>query len=184
VRKLSRQSRQRRQVANNRGRDAVTRVDTLEKAIKSQGEQLAKLYELVSKMKADFDNLVGISTSKAPHFQNVYGVRQKAPNPWALETSRSLTQAMNALDDEVVGKRMKKLLEAYKPTLEALRTKPEGLTADEVKEKTGRSRNIESSYLWKLYLAGYATRERSHAKVVYKLKASSDLAQILGSAAT
>jgi hypothetical protein len=131
-------------------------------------------------MKTDFDSLVGISTGKTPRFQNVYGVSQKTPNPWALETSRSLTQAMNALDNEIVGKRMRKLFEAYKPTLEALRSKAEGLTADEVKEKTGRSRNIESSYLWRLYLAGYATRERRHAKVVYKLKASSDLAQVFG----
>lgn len=167
--------------------EVVHRIDALEELIKSQGSQLAKqgsqlvkLYNLVSKMKDNFDSMLGVSESRTPRFQAVYGVSERKPNPWALETSRFLTQAMSAVDSEHMNKRLERLFETYKPTIDSLRSASKGLTADEVREKTGRSRNTESTYLWRLYLAGYLTRERRRRKVIYKLKNTKELKQVFG----
>jgi len=168
--KMSRQSRQKVNVAS--------RIDALEKIIKSQGEQLTKLYTLVSKMKNDFDNLTGMSGTKTPRFRTVYGVGDKKPNPWALQASLSLARAMSATDsDTIMRARAKRVLEPYQPTLKALRSAPKGLTADEVKERTGRSRNTESAYLWRLCQHGYLVRERKRGKVVYKYFLGPDRSQ-------
>ncbi len=165
-------------IQSGRKDDVAKRIDAIEEMIKSQGSQLEKVYDLIRKMKDNFDNLLGMPDSKTPRLQTVYGVSDRRPNPWALETSQFLTQAMSNVDSELLNKRMGRLLETYKPTLDALRSAPQGLTADEVKEKTGRSRNIESSYLWRLYLANYLIRKRNRRRVVYQLKETKELKQV------
>lgn len=168
---MSRQSRQ---------KGVVKRIEALQATVKSQGEQLTKVYSLVKEMKENFDNLIGMSGDKTPRFQTVSGVHVKGPNPWAIQTSQSLIKTMATIDNASLNKRIRNLFESYKPTLEALQSTSAGLSADQVKEKTGRSRNTESAYLWKLYLAGYLHRRRHGSKVIYKLREGKNLAQVFG----
>lgn len=169
---------------SGREEDVVNRIGVLEEMIQemiqSQGNQLKKLYDLVNKMKDNFDKLLGIPESGTSQFRAVYGISERKPNPWALETSRLLTDSMQLVDNEHMSKRIGRLFETYRPTIEALESAPKGLTADEVKAKTGRSRNTESTYLWRLYLAGYLTRKKKRRKVFYKLKDTSGLKQVFG----
>lgn len=168
---MSRQSRQ---------KDVVKRIDALQTVVESQAEQLTKVYALVKEMKQNFDTLIGVSGGKKPRFQRVSGVNDRGPNPWAIQATQSLIKAMSTMDEVALKRRVRHLFESYKPTLEALQSAPAGLSADQVKEKTGRSRNTESAYLMKLHLAGYLDRRRKGQKVIYELKENKDLTQVFG----
>jgi len=59
--------------------------------------------------------------------------------------------------------------ETLQSTIEALQIYPQGATADEVSEITGRARNTESAYLRRLHLAGKVDKIRDKKSVKYKL---------------
>ena len=59
--------------------------------------------------------------------------------------------------------------ETLQSTIEALEQNPQGSTADEISEITGRARNTESAYLRRLHLAGKVEKIRDKRYVKYKL---------------
>jgi len=99
----------------------------------------------------------------------VENIRER-PNPWAHHTSQILTATMERTDKEVAQRYATANYQTYQPTIEALSICASGLSADEVAEKTKRSRSIESAYLWKLHLAGLIGRRKRENKIVYVLK--------------
>src|SRR5205823_5091573 len=85
-------------------------------------------------------------------------VYDRSPNPWSIQAGQALSTAITVLSKEVRERLDKASTDTYQQTLEALRANPEGLTAEQVGKLTGRTRNTESAYLWRLYLAGWVER--------------------------
>jgi hypothetical protein len=81
-------------------------------------------------------------------------------NPWslaALDLGSALPQ-YNALRFGI-----------YQPTIEALKSTDDGYTAEEISKITGRSRNTESGYMYRLFRAGILKRVRKGKRVNYVL---------------
>lgn len=87
-------------------------------------------------------------------------------NPWTLEVREDVIRALESLRQ---GPPIEFSKETFKPTIEALKKKNEGMTASEVGNITGRKRNTESFYLKRLYLAGITRRWVSGREVIYAL---------------
>ena len=138
-------------MANNIG----NKIDALD-------EKVTKLVSAFGKLKADVDEL---RSSTRPIPPSV--LEPRAPNDW----TRMTVQALQGADISTLAQRF----ETYKPTVIALRDAKGGLTADGVSEKTGRSRQVEATYLNRLEKAGIISRTRSKNKVVFKLENTSRL---------
>jgi len=60
--------------------------------------------------------------------------------------------------------------ESIKPVVnELIKNRGRWLSANQIAEKTGRSRNLESSYLQKLFEKGYLVRQRIGRNVYYSI---------------
>jgi hypothetical protein len=132
-------------------------------------DDMKKNLEVINDMKKNLDTLVAISTDKMQYQDGVARRTDRGPNPWAIQTSRMLTAAMNSLNENTIRDVGRSNFETYKLTLDALDGNPDGLTADQVSKKTGRRRNTESAYLYKMSNAGLIERKRKNNKIVYKL---------------
>jgi hypothetical protein len=138
--------------------------------IESQIQELAKQVSAISSLVSDL------------HLRNEESklsmTAQKNVNPWTLQTASRLS---SEIEREVAPLRQQttitpsrqytaRIFETYRDTLNVLKSAEAGCTADEVSKKTGRNRNTESGYLYKLYLAGLLKREKRGKKIVYILE--------------
>jgi CRP-like cAMP-binding protein len=130
-------------------------------------KDISKLNLTVDEIKASLNQLLALSKEKVSYQEGVVERMGKGPNPWALQTSNILTSAMNSLDRTLPERVARTNYETYKGTIDALFSNPVGLTADEVAQKTGRRRNTESAYLYKLFLAGLVDRKRRKNRTIY-----------------
>ena len=88
----------------------------------------------------------------------------RLPNPWAIDTARAL------MDSRFFRHMINESYRTYEPTIRALRSKSDWLSADEVSEITGRKRNTESTYLNRLFKAHLLEQKKQGKKVLYNLK--------------
>ncbi len=153
-----------------------TRVD--ERFDKMERE-ISKLSAAVGDMKSTLDKLV-MSRARSPYQESAVERIDKGPNPWALQTSNVLTSAMNFWDNVLQERITRASYEKYKSTIDALVSSPSGLTADQVSQKTGRRRNTESAYLYRLSSAGLVNRKRRKNKIVYILDDKEKLSKAFG----
>jgi len=131
-------------------------------------------------MKETVNKFVDMCETRLPYQGNIVEINDEQISPWARHTSQILTAAMDRRDNEVALRYARANYETYEPTVEALSSKPPGLSADEVAEKTNRSRNTESAYLWKLYLSGLVKRKKRKNKIIYILQNKDAVLQAFG----
>lgn len=99
-------------------------------------------------------------------YNNIYTTGQQT---WKSLSHEMLKYSIADLRDNIQSN-VKEANDIYGKTLNALRSKEGGMTADEVGKITNRNRNTESSYLWKLHLAGVINRINKGRKVLYSIK--------------
>jgi len=111
----------------------------------------------------------------------------KNVNPWTLQTAQKLSSELNSeiapLRRTLMAPNMQytaRLFETYRDTLDVLKLDEMGCTAEEVSKKTGRSRNTESGYLYRLYLAGLLKRVRKGRKIKYVLEDKELINRVFG----
>lgn len=103
--------------------------------------------------------------AQAPDRRGIRGFARERPfNPWTEKSIRN-AKSIN-IDPGILAKP-----ETILPTLKALESNPEGLTADDVSRITERNRTTEANYLRKMYLLGIVDKCKSGKKAVYKLQA-------------
>ncbi len=132
-------------------------------------KEISKLNATVNEIKVSLNQLLVVSKERSLYQEGSVERIDKGPNPWALQTSHILTSAMNVLDRTVPERIARTNYETYKATIDALVSNPTGLNADQVAHKTGRRRNTESAYLYRLFLAGLVNRKRRKNRTVYLL---------------
>jgi DNA-binding transcriptional ArsR family regulator len=86
---------------------------------------------------------------------------QTRTNPWVVQAQ----EAMRRMDVRATVER----LSTYKRSVEVILKAGKPLDALEISKLTGRSRNLESMYLKRLYSAGLVDRTREGRKVKYKI---------------
>jgi hypothetical protein len=148
----------------------ATEAERLDK-IEKQVEQIAKDQSLIAKEVSKISGFISrAAEGRLPPTQNpmesdrsmlLGGFPWDDVNPWALQAAIDLR---SALASDIAP------LQTYHDTLNALKSTEEGYTAEEVSQKTGKSRNTESGYMHRLYKAGYLRRIRSGKKVKYALR--------------
>lgn len=183
---MSRQSRQ-EGGAPDEQLQLMKRIERMERAI-------SELVVVVNALKGSVDTVLNVreqepriarsnvieevlGTRRPAHLPagNVLGVvDERRANPWALEA------ALKLLDDRIEKQAIKASFDIYKPTLDVLRSKPEGASADEVSRITGRKRNTESTYLNRLCRAGLLQRKKRGNKVVFMIESEGDIYQVFG----
>jgi biotin operon repressor len=73
-------------------------------------------------------------------------------------------------DKEKLGISEVPIPESIKPVVnELIKNRGRWLSANQIAERTGRSRNLESSYLQKLFEKGYLVRQRIGRNVYYSI---------------
>jgi len=169
----------------------VWKVDVkMERRIKRLETKVNKMYDMIAEMKRGFDDFIALTSQKKLMLTHtrartttvpskvistpMSGTYDKGANPWAFESAKSLFSAQ-------IGRLIiDRAYETYKPTIEALRSAPNGLTAGEISKITGRARNTEATYLQKLYRAGFTERELKGGKAIYKLADEAGLPEVFG----
>lgn len=144
-------------------------VKSLKKSIDnlSEGKKLNAIEEIPAKA----SEVIG----RNPFPADVLGaIEESRVNPWALDA------AFKLLDNRIEKQAVKTSLGVYKQTIDALRGQPEGLTAKEVADKTGRFRNTESNYLNRLSRAELVEKKKKGRKTVFKIGSEEDLTQVFG----
>jgi len=163
------------------------------KMIKRLEGMVSELSETVKALKASIDRILEVrereslslqsdiseraSVSRKPIYfpiRDVLWVNERGSNPWARDAALSL------LDDRIEKQVIKASFETYRPTLDALKSEPGGLSAEEVAKKTGRKRNTESTYLNRLYRAGLVKKKKQGNKVLYTLGSEENIYQVFG----
>ena len=134
------------------------RIENLEKLVESLREETIEVKSAVNNLKSVIE---GFSERFPVAVENGGRV-----NPWTQEVQEDIVKALESLKQSSPTKFSK---ETFRPTIEALRKKKEGMTASEVGDITGRKRNTESFYLKRLYLAGITKRWVRGREVIYAL---------------
>jgi len=164
-------------------------VQKMEKRIENLENKFDAIYNLVKEMKGSLDNLVRSTpsqraipinahkTSPSPRVIStpMSGTYEKDANPWALRSAQRLFSYQSTGSQIIDG-----AFETYKPTIIALKSASEGLTAGEISKITKRARNTEVLYLKKLQRAGFTKRERKGRKALYKLVNEENLPMVFG----
>jgi DNA-binding transcriptional ArsR family regulator len=160
----------------------------LEKRIERLEKKFDEIYTVVKEIKISLDDLVGLvpskkmvpirarETSQLPRVIStpMSGTYEKGANPWALRSAQRLF-SYEAGKEIIDG-----AFETYKPTIRALQSSSEGLTAGEISKITGRARNTEVLYLKKLQRAGFTKSQRKGRKALYKLVNAENLPVVFG----
>ncbi|HYW01831.1 MAG TPA: hypothetical protein VE862_10185 [Candidatus Acidoferrum sp.] len=160
------------------------RIDKLEKTLVLQSD-------LMEQLRDSFKHLTEVvqsqthGSSPRPEVHStagasLIGVYEPPTNPWTIKTSEALSAAISALGQGVTNRITKASYQTYEPTLKALKSARQGLTATAVAKKTTRKRNTESTYLWRLYLAGLVDRKNQGNKAIYSLKDPAGITQTFG----
>lgn len=90
---------------------------------------------------------------------------KKSPSPWTMKSlAPSRTVKRIDVDLEILGDP-----ETLLPTLRALKSSKDGLTADEVSKITRRNRSTEANYLSKMFKLGALDKVRLGKSTKYKL---------------
>lgn len=144
------------------------RIELLEKAVSENTRAISELVTAIQRMS---DILSEIQETTVPSGE----ITKQESNPWADLTSDLIIRAVTApiMRAPRIILPIEQRYETYKPTLDALRSddaREYGLTADEVSSITGRARNTESAYLWRLAQAKILERERKDGKIYYKIR--------------
>jgi hypothetical protein len=140
-----------------RGEDRLNRI---ERQVQEIAREVSKISNFIannpgrrlpaSRISAEADIAQTLGTAQ---WENV--------NPWALQTAIELG---SALASDIAP------LRTYSATIEALKSSEDGCTAEEVSQKTGRSRNTESGYMNRLFNVGILDKFKSGRKTKYMLK--------------
>lgn len=141
-------------------------------------EQIQELRRDISAITTEISDLKTIVADLRGEAMPKLLMPMEKANPWTLQTASKLSYALageiaslgSALSGNLNDQYALKLLETYRPTLNALKSVAEGCTAEEVGKITRRSRNLESGYLYRLYLAGLLERRKIGRKIKYVLE--------------
>jgi len=156
-------------------REIIKKINLLEKRVDLQNRAISEMQSLLREIR----DSTRTSQSRYMKFDpqlnpasvnTLLSVYDRSPNPWSIQTGQALSTAISVLTKDVQQRLTRASATTYEETLDALRSSSKGLTAEEVGKKTGRSRNTESTYLWRLYLAGLVDRIKSSNKIIYKIK--------------
>jgi hypothetical protein len=131
---------------------------------------MSQMKKTIDDIKITVDEFKEFCMERLPYQSNAIENTRERTNPWAHHTTQILTATMERRDKEVAQRYATANYQTYQPTIDALSTCAPGLSADEVAEKTKRSRSIESAYLWRLHLAGLIGRKKRENKIIYILK--------------
>jgi predicted transcriptional regulator len=167
--------------------EAETKYAELERQI---SDIMAKIDEMSKVISSVFDIVSEIQSKNAYSNFNTEGSTPIEANPWARQAGNDLRRALNAdvnslaqmfSNPNVLERPLSlKAIEPYLPTLRELIKSDEGITAEQISEVTGRSRNTESSYLFKLFLAGVVDRSKDGKIARYSPKDRNRLKNISG----
>ncbi|MBU7048046.1 MAG: winged helix-turn-helix transcriptional regulator [Theionarchaea archaeon] len=135
----------------------ANRMENLEKLVESLREETVEIKSMVE----------GLSERLPLTVKNGGKI-----NPWTQEVQEDIMKALESLKQSPPARFSRG---TFRPTIEALKKKKEGMTASEVGDITGRKRNTESFYLKRLYLAGITRRWVSGREVVYSLTTDSKI---------
>jgi DNA-binding transcriptional ArsR family regulator len=161
-------------------RELVEKIDDLEK-------MMSKLYDAVVDLKEKIDKIASGRKRRLPmplaeeslitreRISEILGTTNRTPNPWAVDAAISLL-----LDSEFFRRMIRNSYNTYRPTIEALKRKSDWLSANEVSKITGRKRNTESTYLYRLFNAGLVERKKFGRKIAYKLLDDKKLSRAFG----
>jgi DNA-binding transcriptional ArsR family regulator len=132
-----------------------------EEKLGNRMENLEKLVESLRKETIEIKSMIEGLSERLP-----LTVKNGRANPWTQEVQEDIIKALESLKQSPPAKFSRG---TFRPTIEALKKKKEGMTASEVGDITGRKRNTESFYLKRLYLAGITRRWVSGRDVIYAL---------------
>jgi DNA-binding transcriptional ArsR family regulator len=158
--------------------DVVERMNNME-------QRINEIYAILNEVKNNISVKHQLPNKNETPFKSYHAfdnnsIANNMSNQWTMDTISELDKTMGInrfggavglLSDPV----RKKALDAYEDdtygrTLDALEKIPQGMSAEEVGKITNRSRNTESTYLWRLYLLGKVTREKQGNRIIYKIK--------------
>ena len=145
-------------------------------------ERLEKIEETLARLSDGIDNLTrgmknhfrtprkdgsvrhGPSGDYGLHGSFDAELHEKPPSPWALKSIKSSEQDRKInIDPKILAGP-----ETLVPTLRALKSNPEGLTAREVGKITRRSRSTEANYLSKMFMLGFVDKIKFGKNAKYK----------------
>ncbi len=130
--------------------------------IEKEVQELKKEVSMMSAMLSDHIRL----NEKAPELF-AGSAHTEDVNLFALQTVSELRSGFaNQINDIKITSNH---LGPYRETLSVLKLANKGCTAEEVSKETKRSRNLESGYMYRLYLAGVLKRFKEGKKVKYIL---------------
>lgn len=148
--------------------------------------KLDELYSMIKGMKRSFDHLVeskSLERTKGKTHKTTFSdlistpiaeIYGKSGNPLALKSAQKLVGYQ-------IGRQMiEDAYNTFEPTITALKSSEEGLTAQEIGEITGRARNTESGYLKRLERAGFARKKLKNGKAIYSLIDEESLPEVFG----
>lgn len=158
---------------HNTNQKLENEIKSIKSRLTKQEKTLSELRELMTEIKEN--GIPSYDTAQSPTFgnsatQSLLSVYNRGANPWTVQTSNTLSAAINAMTNEIQKNAAERSFSTYEKTLKALATSEKGLTATEVGKKTKRSRNTESAYLTRLHIANIIERERIGSKTIYKLR--------------
>ena len=137
------------------------RIQNLENLVENLREETLEVKTTLSSLKSVIEDL----SRRLPLTMNPKGHvnDQSKVNPWTRDGQSDVMKALASLRQRPSVEFSK---ETFGPTIKALKSKEEGMTASQVGEITGRKRNTESFYLKRLYdipmKRGTKIQKRSH----------------------
>jgi len=135
--------------------EVVKRIEKLEDMM---GVLLQEIREIKSQTQAIEEK------TREPIDEALLGPNDYEPNPWAKYT------ALKLMKPEVNQQEIEESTKSFRPTISALISSEQPLTAEEVAEKTGRARNTESGYLNKLVRADLVVKTEAEGKKYFSIK--------------
>lgn len=176
VSKLSRQEMVR---LKNASENLSKRMDRLERKLSEIYEAVTNLERSVGQVLRPNDRgakgtLFPESMIKGENVSEIMRDPDRRPNPWAVSTAISL------MDSRLYRRVISDSYETYKPTVEALKSRSDWMSTEEISGITGRRRNTESTYLNRLLNANLLDQKRQGKKTLYKLVDEKKLIRIFG----
>jgi len=151
--------------------------EKLLRRIKKLENEVSDLSGMTKEIKATLDRFVGSAKMTPALSRNVMGVtRVSNANPWTVQSTKRIMETRRGRKDFIQSARE----ETYKKTLRALQSEKKWLSASEIRKKTGRKRNTESTYLSRLYRAGLIEQKVEGNKTLYTISDHQKLERIFG----
>lgn len=156
---------------NTHEKEVSERLERIEETLARLSDRMDNMFRGMREMKAHF----GTSRKDSPtkpvrpsrhgfHGDLTPGQQKKPSNPWALKSIESSWQDRSISIDLKILASPDTLL----PTLRALKSNPNGLTAEEVGRITKRNRSTEANYLSKMFMLGFVDKVKSGRNAKYK----------------